>query len=249
MAAAQRAANTLRTLQAGKSPFSPFRPYKPPPIPTGLYDPALDAQKRAAGRGYGNLQDDTSLAGARSAEDFGFGQYQLDQARSRENQDYQTNVARLTKGYQDLGTSQEERANAYGVVPGGGAILQAAAKRAANEQTDRGVLDTTHSRALQEIQDSLGQLGVNFDRGVTDRTTALTRAGVENTNFGLDIAAQKAFQAGQVGYAAPGRGQPGGMPRSERVMPGGQHVRTQVVGGVRYTYDRTGKVISRKRVR
>src|SRR4051794_21920014 len=52
------------------APPGPPRP-KPPPIPSGYYDPALDAQLRAAQRGYGDFQQDTALAGTRSAADYG----------------------------------------------------------------------------------------------------------------------------------------------------------------------------------
>jgi hypothetical protein len=226
-AAAQRLRNQNATLAAGHSPFRPFKPYQPPPLPTGTYDPALDAQRAAAARGYGDLQQDTALAGTRAAEDYGFTVNQ-----------YNQQVAALTKHYQDLGTAQDERANAYGVVPGGGALLQSAAKRQANQATDKIPLDT-----------ALGQATDAYQRGVTDRSNVLTRGGRENTFYGLDVGSEKAYQAGQAGYSAPLPGEPGGMPRNESVTAAGQHLRTAVVGVYRYTYGPTGKIVSKKRVR
>lgn len=229
--------------------FPGFKPYRPPPVPTGTYDPALDAQLGAARRGYGDVQADTTLANTRSAEDYGIQQGLYGEAVGNENDVYSRNVGLLTKNYANLAANQAEQANAAGVIPGGGAYLQSQAKRAANQATDQAGLDLQHNQTLQGLKDQWDQYGLSYLRGGTDRTTALTRAGRENTNFGLDINAEKAFQAGQSGYIAPAPGQPGGMPRNETVKGGGQHVRTAVVGGVQYTYDRTGKIIGRRRVK
>jgi hypothetical protein len=48
-----------------------FTPYRPPPIPTGYYDPSLDAQRDAASRGLTQTEQDIGLAGRRGAEDYG----------------------------------------------------------------------------------------------------------------------------------------------------------------------------------
>jgi hypothetical protein len=247
-AAAQRARNMAATLKAGKSPFQPFKPYQPPK-PTGYFDPALEAQRRAAGRGYRDTRQDTALAGTRAAVDYGLGVDDLNRRRSDYEADYGRNVGILTKNYADLATTQDERANAYGVVPGGGAALQSAAKRATNQASDRAGLDLNRSQFLAGVKDQEGQLDVNYGRGVDDRVLSLSRAGRENTLFGADIGAQEAWQAAQAGYFAPARGAKGGIPRNERVGAGGVHTRTQTFGGYVYTYDRTGRIISKKRVK
>jgi hypothetical protein len=247
-AAAQRARNMAATLKAGKSPFQPFKPYQPPK-PTGYFDPALEAQRRAAGRGYRDTRQDTALAGTRAAVDLGFAYDDLNRRRSDYEDDYGRNVGLLTKNYTDLGTQQDERANAYGVVPGGGAALQSAAKRATNQASDRAGLDLNRSQFLAGVKDQEGQLDVNYGRGVDDRVLSLSRAGRENTLFGADIGAQEAWQAAQAGYFAPARGAKGGIPRNERVGAGGVHTRTQTFGGYVYTYDRTGRIVSKKRVK
>lgn len=233
----------------GALPGVAFKPYKPPPLPTGTYDPALDAQLGAAQRGYGDTQFDTTLANTRGAEDLGFAQYANAEAVTNENDAYNRNVGLLTKNYTDLAANQADQANAAGVIPGGGAYLQSQAKRAANQATEQAGLDLTHQQNLLALQDQLGQVGVTYGRGVTDRTTALTRAGRENTNFGLDIGAEEAYQAGQAGYTAPGKGQPGGMPANERILPSGKHVQTIKAGGYVYTYGPGGKILSKKRIK
>lgn len=266
----QTRANQYATLRAGHSPFQPFRPYQPPPVPTGTYDPALEAQLGAANRGYGDLRQDTALAQTRGAEDYGFGLTAADTSLNRgladiatqrgyENQDYTRNTDLLARSFQQLARQQTERARQYGVVSGGIALLSAA-KRQENQGLAQQGLDLTHARTfagldttqtrLGENRDTtVGQLAVGYNRGIADQTTALARAGRENTQFGLDVGAQKAYQAGQAGYVAPLPGEPGGMPRNERVRAGGQHTRTATIGNIVYAYGPTGKIISKRRVK
>jgi hypothetical protein len=291
--------NAASTIRAGNSPFSPFTPYQPPPTPSGYYDPGLDAQQRAAERGYLDTQQDLSLAASRSAEDYGIGRaavqqgydrgsfdltrgyergsFDLTRGRDRgqadiatqrgyEGEDYTRNVGLLTRNFQQLGRQQAEGARKYGVTSGGIALLSAA-KRAENQGIEQQGLDIAHNRATagfntagtrlnedyttssgrlgedyttgttrlgQDRDTQFGQLDLGYGRGVTDRATALERAGRENTLYGLDIAGQKAYQAQQAGYSAPAPG-----PRT----------RTQTVGGYVYTYDQTGRIISKKRAK
>lgn len=262
-----------------------FTPYRAPEPPAGTYDPALDSQLAASKRGLFDLTQDSETQGLRAQDDYGLqsGQVQrqgalnfgdltrdrdrgladLGAARSRGLEDYQRNVAQLTRNYQRLGDSQRQQRNAANVLSGG-AALQAAAKRSANEAFDREPIDTGVNRFLsdnslqsqrvtddyganvarnKEQQDSqLGTLGLDFQRGATDRTTALTRAQREASAFGLDTGAQRAYQAAGTGWAPPGRGEPGGQPSNEFVNPStGAHYR--VINGVRY--DQFGRRIGR----
>jgi hypothetical protein len=190
--------------------FKPWKPYVPPKPPAGSYDPALDAQRAAAQRGLGDLTQDVETAGTRA------------------NVDYGRSTELLKQAYGRLGVRQEEQAATSGVIDGG-ALLQAAAKRAANESTEQTGLD------------------LGYQRGGIDRTTQLTRARRENTAFGLDTDAQIAFQASQAGYVPPGRGEPGGMPQAEHVTPGGRPYRSIVKGGVEYKVGPTGVPFGRRR--
>lgn len=180
-----------------------FTPFAPPPIPSGYYDPNLDAQRDAASRGLLDTQEDVGTQERRGGED------------------YNTNVAALTKHYTDLGTAQGEQANAYGVVPGGGALLQAAAKRAANQATDQGNLDSTYNRSIADLGNTL------------------TRAQREDVFYGQDVGAQKNFQAQQAGYAAPTG------PSNEYTSPSGQSYRVVRRNGFDYRYDPSGKLIGK----
>ena len=201
----------------------------PPPPPTGSYDPSLDAAEAAAHRGYGDLQQDVGLAGSRAGQDYGIGIADLDQAKTRGLQDYTTNTSLLQRSFQQLAASQQEQANAAGVLRGG-AALQSAAKRAENQGIQQTALNTGWSRQQQDIKSQVDRLGLDFQRGVADRTTALTRAGREDRRFGVDTSTQKSWQAAQAGYVPPGRGEPGGIARNEYKDAKGAY-RVQTIGG------------------
>jgi hypothetical protein len=306
-------------LLTGKPSFQPFTPYRPPPVPTGSYDPALDAQLGQANRGLGDTRQDIETANARDTVDYGLGQDSINLGYGRTTQDLNTTYGRttedlktgygrtnadldtaysrdqlahgtalqnLTRQYGILAGQQGEQANAAGVI-GGGALLAAAAKRKENQAFDRKPIDTAWQQQQQDIsrtrwragqdyttntgrakqdyntgttratQDrdlNLGQLALDYappsatnplgGRRFQDRTTTLTRAEREGTAFGLDVNAEKLFQAAQVGYVPPSKGQPGGMPKNES-MVNGKPVRTVTVGGFTYVYDDKGRIIRR----
>jgi hypothetical protein len=232
-AAARKANPSLpATPPMGFSPnvggFGKFTPETDPP--PGTYDPSIDAQVRAGQRGYGDLQQDTDIANQRGEDDFLLGSGELqkqlqrqlaDAATSRTNQhaDYETGIADLIRGYTRQGVSQAEHANAAGVVGTGGALQQALEKRTANLAHDRAPLDTNEQRRSleydlytgpqgryqQDYGEKLGQLGLSVSRPNEDRANALTRAGRENDQLGLDASAQRWFQATQGGYDPPAR--------------------------------------------
>lgn len=175
----------------------------------------------------------------------------LDTQLSRGTQDYDRSITGLTRSYQQLGRRQAEGSRAAGVLSGGMA-LKAAAVRAQNQAIDREPLDTSFrrmgedigrdrtrlgedidtagGRAYQDWNIGTGRLGVDYNRGVTDRATTLGRAGDENTQFGLDLDAQRLFQATQAGWVPPknpgtpaGKYSPGGVGAgASGLAPGGR---------------------------
>lgn len=227
--------------------FRPFKPYSPPRPPSGSYDPALDAARDAASRGYRDVRQDTALAGTRAAADFQFSQDDTNRGFDRYQQDYERNTAELKRQYDILAGRQQESANVQGVM-GGGALLEAAAKRQANQALSQGELDVGLGRAREDRDTGLGRAGLEFERGTTDRATSLARAGRENTAFGLDTAAQRSYQAAGMGYVPPQPGQPGGMPRNEFTNKGGQQRRRIVRGGMEYIVAPDGTVVHKRKV-
>lgn len=249
-----------------------FKPYVPPLPPAGSYDPGLDSQYAAGQRGLQDVQYDAGVTGARTLSDYNLARGQAQQgydrgtqdlaaqrasslrgfdwsgqdlaaARTRGTQDYQSNIALLQRSYQRLAGQQQQSANAAGVLRGG-AALQAAAKRTANQASDRAPMDTTYQRFLadnqqaqdrlgaqrqdatsafdltggrmgEDLQSQLGQLGLGYTRQGQDTATQLARAQREQAALGIDTTAAKAAQAAGAGWAPPGRGEPGGTPANE----------------------------------
>jgi hypothetical protein len=206
----------------------------PPPPPTGSYDPALDAQRRAASRGLQDTEADTGIANTRDTVDYGLNRDDVLRAQTRGLEDLTTSrdrgygdvdrqVAVLQRGYQTLAGNQRQQFQAHGLAYGG-AALQAAAKRQANEAFDQQPLDVARARIGEDFtrqsarlgEDAglqLGRLALDYappdaanplgGRRFQDRTTALTRAQREDAAFGLDIGQEKVFQATQGGWVPP----------------------------------------------
>jgi hypothetical protein len=118
----------------------------------------------------------------------------------------------LQRGYQTLASQQRQQFQAHGLAYGG-ASLQAAAKRQANEAFEQQPLDVARARLGEDTGLQLGRLALDMappdasnplgGRRFQDRTTQLTRAKREDASFGLDIGAEKVFQATQSGWVPP----------------------------------------------
>ena len=188
-----------------RTPWTPFvAPTRPPP---GTFDPALDQQERAAGRGLSDLMMDVERDTARSDNDFttatgnverqrGEGLADLMLSRSRGIQDFDRRYSRLAG-------AQTEAINAAGAL-GGGALAQAMKKRAANRAYDESRFLADNEQARTRLGEAatrdLGALGLSHQRAGEDRTTGLTRAQREGTFLGQDINESRMFQAKAAGW-------------------------------------------------
>lgn len=157
----------------------------------GLED--LGSQRSQLDTGYGRNVADVNQGFDRGSQDLGT-------ARTRAEQDYQRNVGELTRRYGQLGTSQRQQQGRAGVMRGG-AMLQAAAKRDANQAYDQQPLDTGYQRFGQDNAQSLSRLTENRDTslgrlgqdhqtgiGMLDRATGRLN---EDTSLGLGDLALK----------------------------------------------------------
>lgn len=184
--------------------FTPFKaPVNPPP---GTYDPSIDAQVRATGRGYEYMQEDFPVNKARAQDDY-LTATQNDQTdyqnalgdltqthdrslsdllmgRTRGTEDYNASIAGLDRSYQRLGGRQAQSAAAAG-VSGGGALAQALAKRTANEATDRAPIDTNYNRFLSDSQTQEGRANQEFITGSSRLKDQLDRR-LGALSLGLD---------------------------------------------------------------
>lgn len=205
--------------------FKPFKaPTNPPP---GTYDPAIDAQVRASGRGLGDLEQDYNVNKTRAQDDYLTATGDLTTshdrsladliaARTRGTDDYHSSLAALDRNYAILGNNQKQGANASGVLHGS-ALVQALHKRQANEAIDRQPIDTNYNRFIadsttaegrinSDFSENLGKLGLGLDRTYGDQgdqTIGLARAGRENTQLGIDATEARWGQAAGTGYVAP----------------------------------------------
>jgi hypothetical protein len=199
--------------------WTPFQAPRRPPV--GYYDPNLDAQERAAGRGLTDLILDADRAGERGQsdyllakgdinrqgdeglfdldtshrqgkEDFGLersditrgaeqGLADLLSARTRGEEDHRRATEGLVRNYGILGSQQGQAARAAGVASGG-ALSQAAAKRAANQGLEQGGLDLARGRFLADSTQAEGRLTEDRDTGLA---RLLTREGRFNDATGL----------------------------------------------------------------
>lgn len=265
--------------------FKPWTPYQVEMPPSGSYDPSLDAQEWAAQRGLFDLGQDTNTANIRGTVDYGLAQdqinrsntrglqdlqsqqQQVDTGYARTGEDYQRQLGLLQRSYQQLGNRQSQQQRAMGVA-GGGAALQAAAKRAQNQTLDRQPLDTAYQRAGQDHQTALDQIGVartrlgedtQLQQGMLalqsappdannpfggrdwqDRTTALTRAQREGSAFGIDLNAQRFYQAAGAGW------QPQSGPSNEFRDAQGNPYRVVVQGNQTVGIGPSGRVLWRR---
>jgi hypothetical protein len=226
----------------GQPQFPGFTPYKPPSPPTGSYDPALDAQLRASQRGLGDVRADTATANLRGLNDFTTASAGIDRDKARGYADIDRQLGDLSRSYQQLARRQAEGARAAGVLSGGIA-LQAAAKRLENERLDQRPLWTAKTRLGEDAALAQAALKLDYDRGLEDRTTALTRAEREGTAFGLDTDEVKGFQATQSGWKPKGR------PKNQGVNKKGVPYKEVRQNGFIYRIDQNGKVLSKRRAK
>lgn len=201
-------------------PGGPVPFLTPTDPPGGTYDPALDAQERAATRGLGDLRQDTETGGERSLSDYLLARGELERQRAEGAQDYGRTIAGIDRSYGQLARRQAEGQRASGNR--GGALAAALARRQENQAIDRAPVDINYQRMNQGVDRRLGAMGVDYQRGTTDRTNTLARAERENAFFGQDVSAQRWYQAKGTGYVPPlGPGAPGapGGPPGGRPAP------------------------------
>lgn len=234
MAKKKRRAKTVgQVVGVGYGHGAPHPPPQSVKPPAGYYDPALDAALGAAQRGYGYQQADYARdfgsdgAGGRAFNDYQLNLGHLTQGRdnaladigtgeTRATEDHTTALANLALQYQRLGRQQSEGDRRAGVTSGG-LLAQQQQIRAANKSRDQKPIDTAFNRQMadystgrtrvgQDFDWNSGQLGLGYQRGQEDASTALSRAGVETNQFGIDTQASRYAQATQAGYVPPGAG-------------------------------------------
>lgn len=156
----------------------------------------------------------------------------LSTQKFRLNEDYATATKELGRQFGILGRQQGERAAQQGVTSAG-LLAKSAGVRGENQQREQAGLDRTRMRGLVDINTEWNRNNENFDQAKTrldlgfgrvfggfqgnqwnnpltgqpmvgSLLTGTTRAGTENTQFQTFSGQQRAQQAADNGYIAPG---------------------------------------------
>lgn len=176
--------------------------YTPPPIPAGAYNPIRDIELSAGKRGLQNTVEDAGTSEARGQSNYLLGAEGIQRQQGEQATSHQESLDSLARSYQRLQGRQAEQAREAGVTRGG-AVLQSAAKRAANEGTAKAGIETAYGEQQAADQRSLAQLGLGRQREGEDNTTTVQRAEREQGQFGVDTQTLEAREASENGYTAP----------------------------------------------
>lgn len=176
--------------------------WAPPPIPTGAYNPIRAIEESAGKRGLGNTLEDLSTKDARGASEFALEEGEVGRQKSEQEAEAQKDLATIAQSYQRLGVKQTEQARGAGVLRGG-ALLQSAAKRAANEGKSKEPVTQGLSRQEENDQRSLGKLALGREQEQEDIAKEAARAEREQAQFGIDTRTLEAREAAENGYVSP----------------------------------------------
>jgi hypothetical protein len=187
-------------------------PWVPPPLPSGSYNPQRDIEIEESQRGLGQLEGEIGTARSRDSADFATAASEIGRREAQQQQDYSRAKELLGQSYQRLGVRQQEGANRAGVLTGG-ALLQAAAKRAVNQGTEQRAADTNYNRSREADSLELAKLireaappdATNPEGGrqFQDLLTKVTNAQANNAFFQKSEHALEGQEAAEHGYVAP----------------------------------------------
>lgn len=174
--------------------------YRPP---LGSYDPGLDAQERAAERGYDYTTKDIARGRERALSDFitaqgdiqrqkgdvqrEYGENLTDMltSRKRGQQDYTSNLQTINRNFQRLGNVQAQRGRQAGL--GGGFARQAARKRAANKAIERAPVDLNFQRFMADSRLGQKRLGEARVRSIDELDRSAGRLAEDYRRGGEDF--------------------------------------------------------------
>ena len=179
-----RAKKTVAEAPAGN-------PLRPPP---GSYDPSIDAQERATGRGLSDLIGDTYRGNERATSDFTLGMGDIGRQRADLQADYQRATAR---GSEDYGENVSDLERDYG--RGQADLLTNRAQTGEDYQKSLSDLTRQYTRLANNQGQQARQRGVTTREGGFAAQAARKRA----ENQGLDRAPldtnfNRAMQASQL---------------------------------------------------
>lgn len=176
--------------------------WQPPPIPTGAYNPIRDIELNAGKRGLDNTLEELLTKDTRGQSNLLLNEGDIATRETQEGQNHDQALAAIASSFKKLGVRQGEQARSAGVTRGG-ALLQSAAKRAANETKTREPVDQTYTRQQAADQTNRAQLILNRQREAEDDANATARAEREQAQFGVDTQTLEGREASDNGYTSP----------------------------------------------
>jgi hypothetical protein len=193
-----------------------------PPIPAGYYNPILDIQlsegKQGSEQQITGLERQKTNAETNYATNLGL----LKQREEARAQQQKETLANLAESYAKLGVRQGDQANAAGTLYGG-ALISAAAKRAANEGATSARDREAYRQAVLGFQDEQGKLARAEQEQTGTLAEAIANARLNQQLFGQNINTLKQNQAAGQGYVVPitvaGGGPPGSVVNTGRGSP------------------------------
>ena len=208
--------------RVGGAPVVPAAP-RPEvgPVPPGYYDPTRDINIAEGKNTYSQARSKGEREEGYAESDFGINQAKLGYQsqtgledigteRTRQNEAATRALAQLAESYKRLGVRQQEGANRAGVLQGG-ALLQAAAKRAANEGKGRDETNLTlkHQLEADDLREARLKHGIEEGEGSNVRNTqrllsgfgeGITNAETNEQHYGEGIETLKNYEAAHNGY-------------------------------------------------
>lgn len=173
-----------------------------PPIPTGAANPIREIELNAGKRGLGNTLEDLLTKDSRGAANYDLEEGEVKRGEGEQQEEHDKDVQQIASSYQKLGTRQAEQANGAGVLRGG-ALLQAAAKRAANEGKSREPVDQALTRQKAGDDRERGKIAVGRQQEHEDIAKEAARAEREEAQFGIDTQTLEGDEASANGYISP----------------------------------------------
>lgn len=169
----------------------------------GSYNPLLDIELNAGKRGLSNTLEDLGTKNVRGEQGYLLGKGEVERQQAQQGQEHAKALAALLQNYERLGSRQKEQANTAGVLRGG-ALAQAAAKRAANEGKAKEPIEEGYARSQESDQRALAKLALGRQQEVEDIGTQGSRAEREQNQYGIDTRTVEGTEAANYGYLDPG---------------------------------------------
>lgn len=176
--------------------------WQPPPIPAGAYNPIRDIELNNGKTTLGNTLEDLLTKQTRASSDTSLSEEGIGTREKEEGENHDEALKAIADSFKKLSVRQGEQARTAGVTRGG-ALLQAAAKRAANETKTREPVDQTFTREQATDQTARGQLALKAQREAEDVGRESARAEREQGQFGIDTKTLEAREASDNGYVSP----------------------------------------------